>query len=332
MKKRKITVIGVGSIGRRHARLLSERDDLAVELCEPNEQSLGRALKEVGDLAYYKDVESALAAKPEMVVVATPHNLHADQAIAALESGAHVLCEKPISDNLLDAHRMKEAVERTGRVLTVGFHMHFHPGVRRMIEIIESGALGEMLHIHCRVGSYITLVNSASRHQAKVKGALLMDYTHQPDLFYLLIGHRPRGVYMAARKAGDLELSSDPNYISVICDYDTPLLATLHLNYVQMPERHEYEIVGDRAWLHWDMIKGTMRIGDRERREETVEQISPDRDSVYRAEHQAFIDAVDGKRAPESPAADALVSLEFMEAAMESWRNNSRVELPERVD
>jgi predicted dehydrogenase len=238
-----------------------------------------------------------------------------------------VLCEKPISDNVADGLRMRDAAAASGRILNIGFMLHFHPGLLRLRELIQDGTLGTIGHIHCRVGSYITLVNSTSRHQAKVEGALLLDYTHQPDLLAWFLGKRPAGVYMSGGQAGKMDFSSTPNFATLVCDYDEPLLATVHLNYLQMPERVEYEVVGDKGWAVYDYNTGLIRRGRREEQDVAEEKISVERDPVYEAEHQAFFDAIDGRRNPESPADSALVSLEIVEAALESWRKQQRVAL-----
>ena len=325
--KRRIVIVGLGSIGRRHARLLNQREDVAVEFCEPDAANLQRAVEECGAHPVHDTFEAALESRPESVLIATPHSLHAAQTIPALEAGIHVLCEKPISDNVADGRRMLAAAAASGRILDVGFMLHFHPGLLRLRELIRDRTLGTIVHVHCRVGSYITLVNSTSRHQAKVEGALLLDYTHQPDLLAWFLEKRPAGVYMTGAQTGEMEFSSNPNCATLVCDYDEPLLATVHLNYLQMPERAEYEVVGDRGWAVYDFNSGSLRRGRREEQDVVEERIATERDPVYAAEHQAFFDTIDGKREPESPAEKALVSLEIVEAALVSWRQQQRVAL-----
>jgi predicted dehydrogenase len=126
-------------------------------------------------------------------------------------------------------------------------------------------------------------------------------------------------------------LTSNPNFLALTCEYDpspAPMISTIHLNYVQMPEQHEYEIVGDKGWAMFDLNKGVVRLGRRDDpAAERVEQISTERDIMYEAEHQAFFDAIAGRREPESPAGDAIVSLEIMDAALRSWRAGAPVEL-----
>jgi predicted dehydrogenase len=138
-----------------------------------------------------------------------------------------------------------------------------------------------------------------------------MDYTHQPDFLHWMLGERPVGIFASAGQGGAPELTSNPNFINLNCDYDRPLIGTIHLNYLQMPERHEYEVVGDRGWAMFDLNTGQLRRGERVGAREWTEQFPVERDPVYEAEHQAFLDTVAGRRRPESPAADAIQFYQF---------------------
>lgn len=324
--RRRVVVVGLGSIGRRHARLLAERPDLDVEVCEPAAEAVAKARAELGPLPLHVSFASALSSRPDLVVIATPHDLHAQQAFAAMRAGAHVFCEKPLCVDRAEAGRMIAGARETGRQLGVGFQLHFHPGALRVRELIRAGIIGEVAHLHMRVGSYITLRNSSSRYQQSLPGSLLLDYAHQPDLAIWLLGQLPAGVTLAAVQAGGLPLSSRPNVLALTLDYDRPLLATIHLNYVQMPQRHEWEIVGDKGWIVMDADRGTIRLGLRATEAETVETVAVDRDEPYRREHQAFLDCLDGLGPPESTGEVAARSVELFAMAMTSLRERRRVE------
>jgi predicted dehydrogenase len=324
----RIVVVGLGSIGRRHARLLAGRGDLDVEWCESSAAALESARQEMGEpAAVHASFEAVLETRPAMVVIATPHAMHAGQTVAALAAGIHVLCEKPMAETLANAERMAAAAERGKAVLTIGFHLHFHPGMRRLKALIREGELGSVHHAHCHFGSYIVLVNSKSRYQRTLEGALLLDCAHQPDIFAWLLERSPAGVYATGGRGGALEHQSDPNFIALDCDYASPLISTMHLNYLQMPERHEYEIVGDRGWALFDLAQGRLRIGRQSDSSERVEMIPTERDPIYRDEHAAFLDAVAGRAKPESPASSAMISMRIIAAALESLRSGQRVQL-----
>lgn len=327
MEMKRVVVVGCGSIGRRHARALARRGDVALELCEPQPDNLQLSLSEVGPVPTHTAFDAMLQTKPEMVIIATPHALHAPQTGAALDAGAHVLCEKPMADTVANAQTMLAAAQRSGRVLSIGFTNHFHPAMQRIKALIQSGELGTLLHVHWHIGTYLTLLSSVSRHQATLDGSIMMDYAHQPDLLYWWLGERPTRVYAAGRQAGALPLQSNPNVLLVTLEYASPLLATIHLNYVQHPQRAGCEITGDQGWLLFDMGNGQLRRGKQADASEVTETIAVERDALFRDEHQAFFNAVAGRRAPESAGHEAIVSQQIIEAVLASWRRQEPVSL-----
>lgn len=329
MAVRQIVIAGLGSIGRRHARLLAARGDLELLAVEPDAGTLAAAARETKFAATSASLEEMLALQPELALVATPHHLHARQAILCLEAGCHVLCEKPMSDSLGDARRMQRAAEKNRRVLSVGFNLHFHPCLLRLREHIKSGQFGRMLHLEARVGTYGTLVNSASRYQANLPGALFWDYVHQPDVFYWLTGEAPRQVYALGRQVGDMELSASPNLVMVNFEYASGLLAHIHLNYIQDPLRHCYEVVGTDGWGYLEIGagEGILTVGQRAGSRQQTERIEFVRDAMYTREHDDFLATVGGSQPPESSGADGLVSMAVCTAAIKSWRQQRRIKV-----
>ena len=318
MAVERIVVVGCGSIGRRHACQLIQRTDVALELCDVVEENLAKTLETVGDVPIYRSFDEMLRTRPDMVIVATPPALHAEQTIAALRSGIHVLCEKPMSDSLADAQRMVAEDSRSDAVLDIGFVLHFDPGVQAIKKMLDSGRFGKPLHVHWHIGTYETLFRSVSRHQAETYGALVMDYAHQPDLLFWWFGLSPTIVHAVGHHDGDLPLSSNPNFIALTLQYESSLLATMNLNYVQHPGRAHCEIVCERAWMYFDMTAATIKVGQRESGAVEETSVPSDVSSIFEAEHQAFLDTVHGLRKPESPSQRAIQSMFVVDAAIRS--------------
>lgn len=325
--RKKIVIVGLGSIGRRHARLLAQRSDVDLAYCDPRKDMLSMAIQETGNHPTFSDFKEALSSQPDIMVIATPHHLHVPQTLQAIQNNIHVLCEKPLSHSLEEAQTLADEEKKYSAIISIGFHLHFHQGLCRLKELISNGSLGTIIHAHCRVGSYITLVNSISQYQSEMEGALLLDYAHQPDLIYWLLEEKPESVYLAAGKAGDMEFSSNPNFLALTLEYKNPMIATIHLNYLQMPERHEYEIVGDQGWAILDANTGYLWIGEKKTKKESVQQITTERDHMYRLEHQAFFDAIEKKREPETSVADGMISMMIIDAALHSWKMKKRISL-----
>jgi predicted dehydrogenase len=81
------------------------------------------------------------------VVLVTPHSLHRDQVIASARAGKHVFCEKPLALKLADARAMVDACAAAGLALGVGHNRRFWPALQELKRIVDSGSLGELLHI-----------------------------------------------------------------------------------------------------------------------------------------------------------------------------------------
>lgn len=116
-----IRVVAVGSRDPERARAFADRFGIT----------------DAGDYA-------SVMANPEvdLVYVALPPTVHKQWAIAALEAGKHVLCEKPLSANGTDARAITEAAVANGRSAFVGFHYRLHSFTQRLLEVIQSGVLG----------------------------------------------------------------------------------------------------------------------------------------------------------------------------------------------
>lgn len=322
---RRVVLAGLGSIRQRHARLLRERTDVLLELFEPSAEALRVVRAEAGHLRVHSDLDQMLASSPDVVWIASPTRHHAAQAIASLRAGAHVFCEKPMSERPEDAAEIRRVAEASGRILNTGFVLRFAPSLIELRRLLREGRLGNLVHIHARVGTYVTLANSKSRYQAANPGSLFLDYSHQPDLFHWLTGLIPSEVTAVGLSAGQMPHMSDPNVAVVTYRYPENLLATLHLNYVQMPERHEYEIVGDQGWALVQFAEGRIQLGSRE--ESAVREVAfpHERDDLFRAQHQAFFEALDCGGSPSSPPRDSEIAVSVCSATMHAWRTGKPV-------
>lgn len=134
----RVLIAGLGNMGRSHA--LAHHAHPAAEivgLVNRSEVELPDSLR-----AYpcFESFEEGMATNPDLVVIATYSDSHADYACAAMEAGAHVFVEKPLATNVADARRVVETAQRTGRKLVVGYILRHHPSWMRLIA--EARALG----------------------------------------------------------------------------------------------------------------------------------------------------------------------------------------------
>jgi predicted dehydrogenase len=155
MKQYKAGLIGCGRISPNHIAAFAENSDkmILVAACDPvieraKEQAAaynkiipGAAVRCYTD---YREMLSEL--RPDIVTVATESGKHSEIAINCINSGANVLCEKPMALSTKDADEMIAVSKKTGKKLAVCFQNRFNPPVRRLRDAIDSGRFGKLLH------------------------------------------------------------------------------------------------------------------------------------------------------------------------------------------
>jgi predicted dehydrogenase len=289
MSKR-LVIVGMGSIGLRHARLYSALEEMVVEGCDSRPEGLKELLNQAPNTKCWNDFQEMLRSRPDYLLIATPHHLHAEMACAALEQGIPVLCEKPMSHRLEDAERMARTAEKTGVPLAVGFHLRFHPSVQRLNQMLQSSEIGDLIFTRYCVDSLVTLENSRSRYQEHMSGALIMDYSHGLDLLLHLLHKKPSSI-QARGVAGQVQgFHANPLLISGIFGYEGGLQAEVHLSYIGKPEVHTLEIGSSRYRLLVELNSGCFYQTCLEDGTLTDFSAPYNRDALYLEQWRAFQD------------------------------------------
>ncbi len=146
-KKIKAGVIGLG-MGWGHLAGYSSHPGVEViAVADMQAEKLEKAQKEFHVARTYKDgYELIKNEKLDIISVAVPNFLHKPLVIAALESGANVLCEKPMAVNAVDAEAMLAAARQSGLKLGINFSFRFTPQSRAMKSVVEAGELGDIYY------------------------------------------------------------------------------------------------------------------------------------------------------------------------------------------
>lgn len=140
-------LLGIGMMGRHHARVLREVDGVdLVAVADPGGDPHGVA----GDLEVLPDVHALIDAGIDMAVVAVPTRFHEEAAIALAEAGVHTLVEKPIADSVEAGARMVELFASQGLVGAVGHVERFNPALMEARRRVREGELGAVYQIATR--------------------------------------------------------------------------------------------------------------------------------------------------------------------------------------
>ena len=143
----KLAVIGAGAIGKKHADIAAELPGCRlVGICDAD--SAVQSLSDELGIKFYSDYEEMIASEsPDGVIIATPTELHTPVGITCARHGVHLFVEKPIANTIEDGKQMIEACEKAGVVLIVGHYMRRWAGYRKLKELIDEGAIGNIVQV-----------------------------------------------------------------------------------------------------------------------------------------------------------------------------------------
>ncbi len=149
-KKLNLALIGVGGRGFDHVREVSKIDEAnIIAICDVDAVNLVNAARNIPKAQPFVDFRDVLKLKDlDAVLIATPDHSHAVITAAALRAGKHVYCEKPLTHTVRECRAIVELAKQTGLVTQLGIQIHAFDNYRRVVEIIQAGAVGPVHEVH----------------------------------------------------------------------------------------------------------------------------------------------------------------------------------------
>ncbi len=151
----KLNILCVGTANRAAANIQAIAGENILGLCDVDSGYLEQSAKQynvTNTFADYREMISKLSDQADAVVVATPDHHHATAAMRAINAGLHVYCEKPLTHTLTEARRLTEAAKQKNVVTQMGTQIHAQPNYRRVVELVQSGTIGDITEVHVWVG------------------------------------------------------------------------------------------------------------------------------------------------------------------------------------
>jgi len=311
-----IAVVGVGRWGLNLARNLVAMERVrALADIDPARRAVLAGLFPA--LPCHVDLDAALTDPAiRAVVLATPPDTHAALALAALRAGRDVFVEKPLAASPTEARVLLDEASAHGRILMVGHLMLYHPAVAHLKALIEAGALGPLRTLEAsRRGP------TRSAGESDILATLA---THDISLMVHLLGASPVAVEAvlhdaAGGRGGDIARAS--------LHFPGGVVGHLDASWVHPVKERRLVVVGAEGSITFDDL-GPAPLswhahapGGAEPPMVTVDAGTPE---PLRLECEAFVAAVDGRRAPLTDGAEGLRVLEVIEALKRSVAGDGR--------
>lgn len=327
---KRVLIVGCGSIGERHLRCLMRVGRVQPAVCEPSPELRQRIQRDYS-VPVLAGMEEALAGDTlDAAIICTPADTHVKLAMRALQRNLAVLIEKPLSTGLDRLDELRAEARRTGKFVGVAYVYHFVPAVQAARDFLRTNNLGRILQVSVVAGQHFPTFRPAYRDiyyrdHLTGGGAIQDALTHLANTVEWLIGPTDKLFCEAAHQA--LEGVNVEDTVSLTAKNGS-VLVSYSLNQFQSP---------NETTLQVHCQGGSVKIAIHKQQWATFpfgaqqwELHSPpvaQRDDLFTAQARAFLEGLDGSPNPICTLDEAIQTLRFNLAALQSARTGRAVAL-----
>ena len=346
MEKVRIGVIGVGGMGYAHSKSVQSLEETELTCVCDAEKGIAKEKADEFGVKYFTDytqlIKSGLC---DGVIVATPHWFHPDISVFAFENGLHLLSEKPIAVTVSGADKMVAAAKRNKRLFAVMYQRRTEPVIKKAMEIVKSGTLGEIqrtlfMDPQYRAQAYYDSGTWRATWLGEGGGVLINQAPHGIDIFMELGGLPKRVTAKTRTKLHEIEVEDEA---SAFLEYQNGAWGYYYTTTCEAGGTSYLELAGDKGKLIlrgeelklWTFLQPlsefTFKAEDMwaslEVKEEKFE-IASDISTWHSVIIRNFARAILDKEPLVSSGEDGLKSVEFINAVILSGREGKSVEIP----
>jgi myo-inositol 2-dehydrogenase/D-chiro-inositol 1-dehydrogenase len=337
MNEVRIGIVGLGRLGKRHARNLRYRVPGArlVAACSVVPDELAWAREELGVEQTYESYDEMIASKEiDAVFLVSTSSFHAEQIKAGLAAGKHVFSEKPMGVTIEECHDVEKAVAAAPDLhFQLGFVRRFDPSYAYAKKMIEEGAIGEPFLVRSQTVDHDEYAEFQIAFVPKSGGIFMDMNSHDIDLARWFIGSEIRSVYAIGGSyvhPGFDEVNDADNAI-VTCQFEDGKMAVISASRTAFHGHDTHtEITGSKGILKIGMTPSKNRVeifDDKGARVECVQDFYERFQEGFLLEAQSFVEGIIKGEKPSIVAKDGTKATEVGFAMTRSFKEKRVVEL-----
>jgi predicted dehydrogenase len=325
-------VIGVGSMGRNHARVYAEMEDVQLIAVADVDQAAAVRVANIYGVRAYADYRMMLEAEPlDLVTIAVPTRLHREVAEEAAAHGVHLFVEKPLAGSVEDAQAIIDAARAAGVKLGVGHIERFNPAILQLKVELDAGRLGRMFQLHARrVGPFPPRVEDV--------GVVFDLATHELNIMEYLANARVVSLYAETER----EIHEQhEDLLSGVIKFDNGVVGVLDINWLTPTKIRELSVIGERGmfrvnyltqelYLHensffsenWESAVALMGVSEGRTIKYEIKRKEP-----LKAELESFVEAIRQDKPPAIGGEEGLRAVFLAQKLVESGLRHEVVHL-----
>jgi len=266
-KKFKILFFGLGSIGKKHAKILTEHFNVDLYAYRTKKG------KETHDLPIqeFTVLDEAFSIQPDFAFITNPTYLHVPTAIECAQRNIALFIEKPLSHSLDRVSELEREIQKRKLFTYIAYNMRFHPIVQYLKSFIPTGEQPIYFRVIC--SSYLPQWRSAQHYEnsysakTDLGGGVTLDLSHEFDYIAWLFGELQH-ITGYCGKLGNLKISSeDLTEAQITCASN--IRGSLHLDYFSLFNERKIQIYYNTKYIEGDLIQNTITTIENNKKPQT---------------------------------------------------------------
>jgi len=298
MKLWNILIIGLGSIGQRHVRILRETVRSNIFALR---QKTTRPLNLPGITEYFFRWADVPMPSIDFAIICNPTPLHIPTASILVRNDIPFLMEKPVCSSLDGAVPLLRLVQKKRLPVLIGFNWRYHHLYQKIKRIASSLELGKPLSFLTEMGQHLPDWRSydytaSSSARKKLGGGVIFDLTHEIDLAVDLM-EDVRLLSCIKRKVSDLKIDTE-DIAEITLLHNNGGLSQIHLDYLQKAYSHKIKLIFEGGELFWDYSLGILKMTTKGRTRVYIQPQDYSRDDMFRAQLRHWLRVIRKKEKP----------------------------------
>jgi UDP-N-acetylglucosamine 3-dehydrogenase len=306
-----VSVLGCGVWGRNHARVFSELNNVNLYSVVDVDEKTGRQIADRYKTKFCSDPDEVFNDPDvDVVTICTPTVTHAELARRAIESGKHVLVEKPMTNTIDEAKNLIDLAKKHSVTLAVGFVERFNPAVQEAIKMINEDRIGDVILAHTK---------RVSRWPQRIGdlGVIKDLAIHDIDIVNALFGQEAGLVFC---NAGNIQHCFE-DYANIMMCFTDHRGAFIETNWLTPRKIRTLTITGTEGIINIEYINQRISIEYHEK----IQQPFIHNGEPLRLELESFTDSIINETPPQVTGEDGLRALKVCEAAIKSAKTGKPI-------
>lgn len=317
MKIKKILIISLGSIGRRHLKIIKKlRPEIKVNLFRrkiPINKS-----KEEKYLVNktFNSLKEAIKEGADAAIVASPAKFHIEHSLELMGANIPILIEKPISDNLSNCSKLKELSKEKNSLITVGYVLRHSKVLNEFKRILNENHIGKNLYAEIKCGSYLPDWRKDKDYRKSVSaksslgGGVLLELSHEINYANLLFGPFK---YFKSISTNTNQLGINVEDIAkIIAINNNNFLVHIHLDFCSNSNERYCKLFGNMGYIKLDFNNQLITIKKNNAEKLIKIQVKERFNDMYIHQTKHFLDCVENNNEPIVTIDDAIQTLKLI--------------------